>query len=374
MPEIILKNVRKEFGNKFVAVDNLNMVIEDRSFITLLGPSGCGKTTTLRMIAGLETPTSGQIIIDGVTVFDAEKGINVPPDKRDVGFLFQNYALWPHMTVYKNIAFGLENLKWPKDKIAERVEELLKMLKIEQFGSRYPSELSGGQQQRVAIARTLAPRPRVLFMDEPLSNLDAKLRGEMRTELKRLHVDTNSTFIYVTHDQLEAMTLSTKVCLMENGKLRQFAPPLEIYKRPDNIFVADFMGNPTMNFLDAIMKKTGEKTAELTFGGIRTRYTAEAALPEKLENVVLGIRPEHIGILEDGSMKASIYTTLPTGMETTVKIRLGEQILSAVVFGSVDYAVDQPIALRFLDSQILLFDKATGDRIAVGKLEEIAHE
>lgn len=374
MPEIVLKNVRKEFGNKFVAVDNLNMVIEDRSFITLLGPSGCGKTTTLRMIAGLETPTSGQIIIDGVTVFDAEKGINVPPDKRDVGFLFQNYALWPHMTVYKNIAFGLENLKWPKDKIAERVEELLKMLKIEQFGSRYPSELSGGQQQRVAIARTLAPRPRVLFMDEPLSNLDAKLRGEMRTELKRLHVDTNSTFIYVTHDQLEAMTLSTKVCLMENGKLRQFAPPLEIYKRPDNIFVADFMGNPTMNFLDATMKKTGEKTAELTFGGIRTRYTAEAALPEKLENVVLGIRPEHIGILEDGSMKASIYTTLPTGMETTVKIRLGEQILSAVVFGSVDYAVDQPIALRFLDSQILLFDKATGDRIAVGKLEEIAHE
>ena len=374
MPEIILKNVRKEFGNKFVAVDNLNMVIEDRSFITLLGPSGCGKTTTLRMIAGLETPTSGQIIIDGVTVFDAEKGINVPPDKRDVGFLFQNYALWPHMTVYKNIAFGLENLKWPKDKIAERVEELLKMLKIEQFGSRYPSELSGGQQQRVAIARTLAPRPRVLFMDEPLSNLDAKLRGEMRTELKRLHVDTNSTFISVTHDQLEAMTLSTKVCLMENGKLRQFAPPLEIYKRPDNIFVADFMGNPTMNFLDATMKKIGEKTAELTFGGIRTRYTAEAALPEKLENVVLGIRPEHIGILEDGSMKASIYTTLPTGMETTVKIRLGEQILSAVVFGSVDYAVDQPIALRFLDSQILLFDKATGDRIAVGKLEEIAHE
>ncbi len=374
MPEIILKNVRKEFGNKFVAVDNLNMVIEDRSFITLLGPSGCGKTTTLRMIAGLETPTSGQIIIDGVTVFDAEKGINVPPDKRDVGFLFQNYALWPHMTVYKNIAFGLENLKWPKDKIAERVEELLKMLKIEQFGSRYPSELSGGQQQRVAIARTLAPRPRVLFMDEPLSNLDAKLRGEMRTELKRLHVDTNSTFIYVTHDQLEAMTLSTTVCLMDNCKLRQFAPPLAIYKRPDNIFVADFMGNPTMNFLDATMKKTGEKTAELTFGGIRTRYTAEAALPEKLENVVLGIRPEHIGILEDGSMKASIYTTLPTGMETTVKIRLGEQILSAVVFGSVDYAVDQPIALRFLDSQILLFDKATGDRIAVGKLEEIAHE
>jgi len=368
MPEIILKNVRKQFGDKFVAVENLNMVIEDRSFITLLGPSGCGKTTTLRMIAGLETPTSGQIIIDGETVFDAEKGINVPPDKRDVGFLFQNYALWPHMTVYKNIAFGLENLKWPKDKIAERVKELLVMLKIEQFAERYPSELSGGQQQRVAIARTLAPKPRVLFMDEPLSNLDAKLRGEMRTELKRLHVDTNSTFIYVTHDQLEAMTLSTKVCLMEAGKLRQFAPPLEIYQRPENIFVADFMGNPTMNFLDAEMTQCEQNTAKLSFCGIQAKYTAEAPLPT-VKDVVIGIRPEHIGILEDGQVKASIYTTLPTGMETTVKVMLGGQILSAVVFGGVDYAVDQQIAISFLDSQILLFDKVTGDRIAVGKLE-----
>ena len=369
MPEIILKNVRKQFGDKFVAVENLNMVIEDRSFITLLGPSGCGKTTTLRMIAGLETPTSGQIIIDGETVFDAEKGINVPPDKRDVGFLFQNYALWPHMTVYKNIAFGLENLKWPKDKIAERVKELLVMLKIEQFAERYPSELSGGQQQRVAIARTLAPKPRVLFMDEPLSNLDAKLRGEMRTELKRLHVDTNSTFIYVTHDQLEAMTLSTKVCLMEAGKLRQFAPPLEIYQRPENIFVADFMGNPTMNFLNAEMTQCEQNTAKLSFCGIQAKYTAEAPLPATVKDVVIGIRPEHIGILEDGQVKASIYTTLPTGMETTVKVMLGGQILSAVVFGGVDYAVDQQIAISFLDSQILLFDKATGDRIAVGKLE-----
>lgn len=369
MPEIILKNVRKQFGDKFVAVENLNMVIEDRSFITLLGPSGCGKTTTLRMIAGLETPTSGQIIIDGETVFDAEKGINVPPDKRDVGFLFQNYALWPHMTVYKNIAFGLENLKWPKDKIAERVKELLVMLKIEQFAERYPSELSGGQQQRVAIARTLAPKPRVLFMDEPLSNLDAKLRGEMRTELKRLHVDTNSTFIYVTHDQLEAMTLSTKVCLMEAGKLRQFAPPLEIYQRPENIFVADFMGNPTMNFLDAEMTQCEQNTAKLSFCGIQAKYTAEASLPATVKDVVIGIRPEHIGIMEDGQVKASIYTTLPTGMETTVKVMLGGQILSAVVFGGVDYAVDQQIAISFLDSQILLFDKATGDRIAVGKLE-----
>lgn len=180
MPEIILKNITKKWGDS-IAVDNLNMVIKDRGFVTLLGPSGCGKTTTLRMIAGLETPTSGEIIIDGVTVFDSKKGINISPAKRNVGFLFQNYALWPHMTVYKNIAFGLENLKWSKDQIKARVDELVKMLKIEDYLDRYPSQLSGGQQQRVAIARTLAPNPKVLFMDEPLSNLDAKLRLEMRT-------------------------------------------------------------------------------------------------------------------------------------------------------------------------------------------------
>ena len=230
MPEIRLNNVSKRFG-KFVAVDNLNLDIESNAFITLLGPSGCGKTTTLRMIAGLETPTEGSISIDGKVVFDADRGINLPPNKRDVGFLFQNYALWPHMTVYQNIAFGLENLKWDKKRIRERANELLKMLRIEQFESRYPSELSGGQQQRVAIARTLAPGPKVLFMDEPLSNLDAKLRMEMRTELKRLHKDTDSTFVYVTHDQLEAMTLSTRVCIMENGVLQVRVVPGFYYGR-----------------------------------------------------------------------------------------------------------------------------------------------
>ena len=175
MPEIILQHVTKRF-DKFVAVQDLDLQIQDRGFITLLGPSGCGKTTTLRMIAGLETPTSGRILIDGTPVFDSEKGINLPPNKRDIGFLFQNYALWPHMTVYENIAFGLEMLKWDKARIRKRVDELLALLKIEQFEKRYPAELSGGQQQRVAIARTLAPSPKVLFMDEPLSNLDACIR------------------------------------------------------------------------------------------------------------------------------------------------------------------------------------------------------
>ena len=248
MPRIELRNITKKFGD-FVAVDNLTLDIKDGDFITLLGPSGCGKTTTLRQIAGLEMPTSGEILIDGKVVFSSEKSIDVAPKDRGVGFLFQNYALWPHMTVYRNIAFGLENLKWKKDDIDRRVKELLKLLKIEEFPDRYPAELSGGQQQRVAIARTLATNPRVLLMDEPLSNLDAKLRMEMRAELKRLHHETGATFVYVTHDQLEAMTLATKICLLDRGYLQQYDPPLTVYNRPRNTFVADFVGNPTMNLI-----------------------------------------------------------------------------------------------------------------------------
>ena len=360
MPEIILKNVAKRFG-KFVAVENLNLNIPSNSFITLLGPSGCGKTTTLRMIAGLETPTEGCISIDGKVVFDADQGINLPPNKRDVGFLFQNYALWPHMTVYQNIAFGLENLKWDKNKIKDRVGELLKMLKIEQFEKRYPSELSGGQQQRVAIARTLAPGPKVLFMDEPLSNLDAKLRMEMRTELKRLHRDTDSTFVYVTHDQLEAMTLSTKVCIMETGVLQQYAPPLEMYNNPANLFVADFMGNPTMNFIDGELNADGT----VTFGGMKARFEGAESLGAR--KVVVGLRPEYIHIDEDGVKEATVYSTLPSGMETTVKLDVNGTSLTAVVFGDVDYPVDAKVKFAFHKAAVI-FDKESGKNIARGKL------
>ena len=366
MPEIILKHVTKRFG-KFVAVDDLNLTIESNAFITLLGPSGCGKTTTLRMIAGLETPTEGMISIDGKVVFDADKGINLPPNKRDVGFLFQNYALWPHMTVYQNIAFGLENLKWDKKRIDARVKELLAMLRIEQFEKRYPSELSGGQQQRVAIARTLAPGPKVLFMDEPLSNLDAKLRMEMRTELKRLHRDTDSTFVYVTHDQLEAMTLSTRVCIMQNGLLQQYAPPLEMYNNPANLFVADFMGNPTMNFIDGTAEVNGA-TAQLTFGSLHGAFTAKEPISLTGKDVVVGIRPEYIRISDEGTRHATVYSTLPAGMETTVKLDVEGTMLTAVVFGDVDYPVDCPVKFDFSKTAIL-FDKATGKNIACGTLE-----
>lgn len=377
MPKIILENVTKKF-DKFIAVDNLSMVIDDRDFVILLGPSGCGKTTTLRMIAGLETPTEGRITIGDQVVFDSEKGINVSPGKRDIGFLFQNYALWPHMTVYQNIAFGLENLKWKKDKIRERVNEMLALLKIEQFEKRYPSELSGGQQQRVAIARTLAPSPKVLFMDEPLSNLDAKLRLEMRTELKRLHANTDSTFVYVTHDQLEAMTLATKVCLLDSGVLQQYDPPLVVYNKPNNLFVADFVGNPTMNFIKGKADIQGN-TAKINMLGATFTFSADGditpVLPAADENadnsggadVVVGIRPEFIRV-EQGKLTGKVYTTLPSGMETTVKLELGDEIITSVVFGSVDYPVNSDVSFEIVGNGIVLFDAASRSKIAMGSL------
>ena len=372
MPEIIIKNVTKRWGS-FVAVDNLNLTIEDGAFITLLGPSGCGKTTTLRMIAGLETPTSGEIIIDGQTVFSSDKGINVSAAKRDVGFLFQNYALWPHMTVYQNIAFGLETLKWKKDAISQRVAEMMKMMKIEQFSGRYPAELSGGQQQRVAIARTLAPRPKVLFMDEPLSNLDAKLRGEMRTELKRLHVDTGSTFVYVTHDQLEAMTLATKICLMKDGIVQQYDPPLTVYCRPSNVFVADFVGNPTMNFIPGKARALSDREAQVEVLGRSFVFRSAAPFHVGLVNggssdVTVGIRPEYLPVSPSGSLSGSVYSTLPSGMETTVKIKIGDTILSSVMFGSLNYEVDIQISFDLFGDKILLFADAGGEMIASGSM------
>ena len=368
MPKIVLEHVTKRF-EKFVAVEDLNMVIEDREFITLLGPSGCGKTTTLRMIAGLETPTEGKITIGDTVVFDAAKGINISPGKRDIGFLFQNYALWPHMTVYQNIAFGLENLKWSKEDIRKRVDEMLAMLKIEQFEKRYPSELSGGQQQRVAIARTLAPKPKVLFMDEPLSNLDAKLRLEMRTELKRLHADTDSTFVYVTHDQLEAMTLATRVCLMKTGIMQQYDPPLTVYNDPANLFTADFVGNPTMNFIPANAKKLDENRAEVTALGCTMVFESKTPLGDLAEgenNAVLGVRPEFLR-LKSGAHKAKVYATLPAGMETTVKLEAPDgTMLTSVEFGSVDYDLNSQVNYEIAGDGIILFDKKSENKIGRG--------
>lgn len=371
MPEIILKNITKRFG-KALAVDNLSLEIANRDFVSLLGPSGCGKTTTLRMIAGLETPTSGEIVIDGKLVFSSDKGIDLPPDKRNVGFLFQNYALWPHMTVYKNIAFGLENLKWSKTQIKERIEELLSMLRIEEYADRYPAELSGGQQQRVAIARTLAPGPKTLFMDEPLSNLDAKLRMEMRTELKRLHMDTDSTFVYVTHDQLEAMTLSTKICLLKNGLLQQYEPPLVVYNNPANCFAADFVGSPAINFIEVAASAADQAEIQLEAGPMRLGFKAAAMhAPVASNELILGIRPECIAISPNGKIAAKVYSTLPSGMETIVKLDVEGILLTAVVFGGVDFAIDKMVHFDFATDKILLFDRQTGQNLACGQVKAI---
>ena len=386
MPEIIIKDLTKMYG-KTAAVDHLDLHIPDRSFITLLGPSGCGKTTTLRMIAGLETPTSGEIIINGQVVFSSAQGIDVPPEKRNVGFLFQNYALWPHMTVYENITFGLENMGWDKAKCKARAEELLEMLKIKDYGDRYPAELSGGQQQRVAIARTLAPGPKSLFMDEPLSNLDAKLRMEMRTELKRLHMETDSTFVYVTHDQLEAMTLSTKICLLKLGRLQQYAPPLAVYKNPVNTFVADFIGSPNINLVPVTVEAVNGSEATMRLAGGTLKFTASAGADVKnaagaaVETAAdawaavkagaqytLGLRPENIVLTEQGGLPAKIYSTLPSGMETVVRLELEGIRLTAVVFGSVDFAVNEAVQVAFSSPANILFD-AAGNNVAAGKVE-----
>jgi multiple sugar transport system ATP-binding protein len=369
MPEIKIINATKKFG-KFVAVENLNITIDDKGFVTLLGPSGCGKTTTLRMISGLESPTEGEIYIDDALVFSSEKGIDLPAAKRDVGFLFQNYALWPHMTVSQNIAFGLENLRWSKAEINRRVHELTELLKIDDFLSRYPAELSGGQQQRVAIARTLAPRPKVLFMDEPLSNLDAKLRIEMRAELKRLHRETNSTFVYVTHDQLEAMTLSSRICLMKEGRMQQYAAPLKVYNEPSNLFSAEFVGNPTINFVEVECHQIGPENIQLVSRDLVFSFTPTSQRPilQKGQKLVLGLRPESISLSKEGPVRGSIYSALPSGMETTVILKIRNTLLTSVVFGSLDFAVDAEIGLELDQDNYLLFDTSSEKNIASGAL------
>ena len=431
MPEIVLEHVTKRWGS-FYGVDDVSLQIPDNSFITLLGPSGCGKTTILRMIAGLETPTSGKITIGGQVVYDSSTGINVPPNRRNVGFLFQNYALWPNMTVYENIAFGLKNIrrdgrKLTKQEIDERVEAVSRVVKIGMFMDRYPAELSGGQQQRVAIARTLAPEPQVLFMDEPLSNLDAKLRLEMRYELQRLHVETGSTFVYVTHDQMEAMTLATKICLINNGVLQQFDVPMTVYDRPANTFVGDFVGNPSMNFVEA--KGTAYEDGEISLSLLgdkravfcpnkpvdirkwqserdekerifreheKERFSKKGAVEKSnkdelfayhvqkvdeftvndgegrpavtQDDFVLGIRPEDLHLGTNEGIPVTVYGSMPTGMESTLKLRTGDYLLTAVVFGSTMFSIGEEKKMVADGKDVLLFDRTSGKLICAGAL------
>ena len=257
MSLIEIEKVSKKFG-AVTAVDRLDLTVQAGEFLTLLGPSGCGKTTVLRMIAGLEFPDEGVIRIKDKTVFSSREGIYVAPGKRGIGLVFQSYALWPHMTVFENVAFGLQVQGAERKEMEDRVHTSLDYMRLRGMEKRYPQQLSGGQQQRVALARMLVTRPSIFLMDEPLSNLDAKLRMEMRAEIKRLHWEAKATTLYVTHDQNEALTLSTQVAVMNRGILQQVASPHQIYRRPANLFVADFIGSPTINFIPGKIHREGE--------------------------------------------------------------------------------------------------------------------
>ena len=320
---IKLKNITKRYG-KSVAVDHLDLEIPANSFISLLGPSGCGKTTTLRMIAGLETPTEGEIWIGDQLVFSAEKGIDVPPNERSVGFLFQNYALWPHMTVYKNIAFGLENMKWSKKDIKDKVEELCVLLQLTPYLERYPSELSGGQQQRVALARAFVIEPGVLLMDEPLSNLDAKLRVQMRTVIKKLQRRLGITTIYVTHDQEEALAISDRIAVIKEGEVMQVGSPENIYKKPQNTFVAGFIG--VSNFVECDVNGENPAAAVLDIKGECT-ITCSLKAPFKGKGII-SARPEQLFFDEKEGLpgKIVISTFLGDFIEYEIELDNGQTV------------------------------------------------
>ena len=354
---ITIKNLTKRFG-KVVALDHVSLVIEPGTFVTLLGPSGCGKTTLLRCVAGLEEPDGGEIYIGNTLVFSHEKGVSIPPGQRDLGLVFQNYALWPHMTVDKNITFALEIQKMPKEDMDERVKEALKEVQMEGYEDRYPREMSGGQQQRIALARMLAYRPKVFLMDEPLSNLDARLRMDMRSEIKRLHHVAGATTIYVTHDQVEALTMSTNIAVMKEGVVQQFDTPDKIYHYPANLFVADFIGNPKVNLLDGEID--GKNLVDL--GDFNINVDTHMASGK----VVVGIRPEDIDVSSNpipGAVEFKAYSVLPSGADSTIVARQGKIELTIRVMGISQIKMDEKLWLSFDPKTINLYNKESGSLV-----------
>ncbi|MEF9879845.1 MAG: ABC transporter ATP-binding protein [Clostridia bacterium] len=350
MSRIELKSIDKFYGNNHV-LKNLDLTIEDGDFMTLLGPSGCGKTTTLRIISGLEKPQNGTMTMDGQKVIDCNEAFFMEPGKRELNLVFQSYALWPHMTVFDNVAFGLKIKKMQKEDIKKSVMESLEKMRISQYADRYPSELSGGQQQRVAMARAIASKAKLLLLDEPLSNLDAKLRIDMRAELKRLHCELGTTIIYVTHDQIEAMTMSTKIALFSAGELIQVAKPLDLYMNPINLMAADFIGNPRINMINghAEVNNEGMKVkcslGEFTF----PRKELTEAVPADHFDCVIGLRPEQMTLDTepmDGGISATVYADQPAGSETLVTIVCGQDEFLIKQIGIQQYSINQTVYLR----------------------------
>ena len=364
MASLSLKHINKTYPNGFEAVKDFNLEIEDKEFIIFVGPSGCGKSTTLRMIAGLEDITSGELKIGDKVVNDVE------PKDRDIAMVFQNYALYPHMTVFDNMAFGLKLRKVPKDEIKKKVEEAAKILDLEKLLDRKPKALSGGQRQRVAMGRAIVRNPKVFLMDEPLSNLDAKLRVQMRSEIASLHNRLKATIIYVTHDQTEAMTLGTRIVVLKDGVIMQVDSPQKLYNEPNNLFVAGFIGSPQMNFIDAVCKVEGER---VTLNFEKTSVVLPPAKAKKLidggyngKTVVMGIRPEDIGDsqIEIEAHKDAVFETDVTGYEL-----LGSEVLlyfnvagtamTAKVDSRTTARMGDHITLAIDPEKIHCFDKET---------------
>ena len=363
MAKVLLENVWKIYPGGVVAVNDANLVIEDQEFVVLVGPSGCGKSTTLRMVAGLEEISKGSIYIDGKKVND------VPPKNRDIAMVFQNYALYPHMSVYKNMAFGLKLRRYPKTEIDARVREAADILGIQQLLERKPKELSGGQRQRVAVGRAIVRKPKAFLFDEPLSNLDAKMRVQMRTEISKLHTRLSSTMIYVTHDQVEAMTMGDRIVVMKDGFIQQVAPPLELYDQPANQFVAGFIGSPPMNFFKGRIEQKG---GGLWFNEGHFSVRLEDNQAAKLhghagKDIVFGIRPEDVADVlfvtnpnPEHQAKARIEVVEPMGAETYLYLNTGSHSFIARVNGSEQADVNQELNLVFTMKKSHFFDAQTG--------------
>lgn len=365
MPRIVLQGITKYFGDT-PAVVELDLDVADRYFHTLLGPSGCGKTSTLRMIAGLEKPTAGRIAVGERTIYSSAEGIMVPPAKRDVGLIFQDYALWPHMNVMSNVGFGLEVRRIPKANRKERIQNILKRVQLEGMEGRMPGELSGGQQQRVAMARMLVVEPSVLLMDEPLSNLDAKLRLSMRSEIKRLHREIGATTVYVTHDQREALEMSDMITVMHLGRIQQTASPTELYERPANLFVAGFVGSPSMNLLSGRVKKANGDLFQFDLGGfgsVSLRLVREAEIAPD-QQVVIGFRPEDIAVLPESAAEAAISgiarTVLPAGSETLVEVEVGGAVLTVRLDRKSKVDVESRVRIDLGRTEAHVFERSTG--------------
>jgi multiple sugar transport system ATP-binding protein len=355
MAQVLMKDLNKKY-DEVHAVKDVNLHIRDKEFVVLVGPSGCGKSTTLRMVAGLEEITAGEIAIGDRVVND------LPPKDRDIAMVFQNYALYPHMTVYDNMAFGLKMRKFPKAEIQKRVREAAEILGIQDLLKRKPRQLSGGQRQRVAVGRAIVRHPQVFLFDEPLSNLDAKLRVQMRVELKRLHDRLETTAIYVTHDQVEAMTLGDRVVVMKDGWIQQVGEPLELYTRPANRFVAGFIGSPAMNFVDVTIQGDGNLSAHGT--GLRLGIPQSFAGrlgPYKGQRVTLGIRPEDLHIAAGGDQAPYVFDAVvdvvePLGSEILLDVKAGPNSLVARVDPTVRLKVHDGVRLAVNSERLHFFD------------------